>query len=200
MGLAVLLVILAYAAVLIGAPIVGYKLAAKHGWPASRRRLAAVFCFLLIFLPMFWDWLPTIWLHSYYCEKYSGLTVSKTPEQWQLANPGAAQTITRAKEPLVVGEWPKLSSRLNGRFRVDSESIEKALWLREREERIVDEVTGEVLVRFIDFSTGQQRARRLGEFRDIKLWMRRDSCQGDFQQHREFSVLRQAFANLGDQK
>jgi len=198
MGLAILLVVLAYATVLIGAPMIGYRLVAKRGWPPSRSRLVAVLCFLVIFLPVFWDWLHTIWLHSYYCETYSGLTVSKTPEQWQSANPGV--TITRAKEPVMVGEWPKYSNKLNARFRVDTESTEKALWLREREDRIVDEMTGEMLVRFVDFSTGQQHARSLSEFRGIKLWMRRDSCQGDFQQYRYFNLLAQAFANLREQK
>jgi hypothetical protein len=201
MGLVILLSVLAYLAVLIGAPMLAYRLAAKRGWRKSRRRLLTVLAFLAIFLPMFWDWLPTVWLHSYYCEKYAGLTVNKTPEQWKEANPGVADTIARPREPLQIGAWPKYSTKLSERFRLDIESQEKALWLREYEERIVDDKTEEVLVRLVDFSTGEG-LRRLANFRDIKIWMHRGSCEpeDDPKLRRQISALSQAFANLGDKK
>jgi hypothetical protein len=201
MGLVILLVVLAYLAVLIGTPIIGYRLAAKRGWEKSRRRLVAVLAFLAIFLPMFWDWLPTVWLHSYYCDKYSGITVNKTPAQWKQANPGVAETITRPKQPAQTGYWPRYSIKLSERFRLDIESREKALSLREYEERIVDDRTEEVLVRLVDFSTGEG-LRRLAHFRDIKVWMHRGSCEAedDPKLRKQVSALSEAFAGLGDTK
>lgn len=198
MGLVILLFVLAYLAVLIGAPMLAYGLAARRGWQKSRRRLVAVVPFLVIFLPMFWDWLPTIWLHSYYCDKYSGLTVNKTPEQWKQANPGVAETLVRLQKPLQVGAWPKYSRALNQRLRLDIEAREMALWLRESERRVVDEKTGETLARLVDFSTGQS-VRRFDHFRDIKIWMHRESCD-EHKLLKQFGVLSQAFEDLGDKR
>jgi hypothetical protein len=201
MGAVILLVVLAYLAVLIGAPMIGYRLAARSGWQKSRRRLVALVVFLAIFLPMFWDWLPTVWLHSYYCEKYGGLTVNKTPQQWAQANPGALERITRPEGSLQTGAWPKYSMKLSERFRLDIESREKALSLREHDERIVDVKTEEVLVRLVDFSTGEG-LRRLANFRDIKIWMHRGSCEAedDPKLRKQIGALSAAFANLGDTK
>jgi hypothetical protein len=104
MGLVVLLVILLYFALLVGATIATYYVGKKRGWPVRRCRLAATGAFLLIFLPVFWDWLPTVWLHSYYCDRYAGLAVYRTPEQWKEANPNVAQTLASRKLPPQVGE------------------------------------------------------------------------------------------------
>jgi hypothetical protein len=200
MGAVILLVVLAYLAVLIGAPMIGYRLAARSGWQKSRRRLVALIVFLAIFLPMFWDWLPTVWLHSYYCEKYGGLTVTRTPEQWKEANPGIAETIARAKEPVQTGHWPKYSVKLSDRFSVDTEAREKTFSLRETEQRVLDDKTGEVLVRLVDFSTGRT-VRGFNHFRDVKIWMHRNSCEeGEFKRQRHFSALSQAFGNLREHK
>lgn len=198
MGLVVLLVIVGYLAALFGGPLLAYKWAAKRGWVERKRSLAAAIAFLIIFLPMFWDWLPTIWLHSYYCEKYSGVTVTKTPEQWKQANPGVAETLVAPKNPTQVGAWPKFSRQLNQRFRLEVESKDKALWLKQYEERVVDEKSGETLVRFIDFSTGQSGSR-IDHLRDIKIWMRRESCD-DQALRKKFGGLRQEFENVGSQK
>jgi hypothetical protein len=198
MGLVILLVVLAYLAVLIGAPMIGYRLAARRGWKKSRRWLVAVLTFLVIFLPMFWDWLPTAWLHSYYCDKYGGLTVVKTPEQWIQANPGVVETLKRPSKPLQTGAWPKYSRPLNQRLRLETESREVALWLQQFERRVVDEKTGETLVRSVDFSTGQT-VRGFEHFRDIKTWMHLSSCD-DHKALRRFGVLSQAFEDLGERR
>jgi hypothetical protein len=181
--------------------MIGYRLAARRGWKTSRRWLVAVLTFLVIFLPIFWDWLPTVWLHSYYCGKYSGITVNKTPAQWKEANPGVAETIARPKEPVQVGAWPRYSIKLNERFRLETEAREKALSLRESEKRVVDDKTGEVLVRLIDFSTGRS-VRRFDYFRDVKIWMHRDSCEenDEHKRQKQFSALSEAFGNLREHK
>jgi hypothetical protein len=198
MGVVILLVVLAYLAVLIGAPMIGYRLAARRGWQKSRRRLVALVVFLAIFLPMFWDWVPTALLHSHYCDKYGGLTVHKTAEQWVQANPGVAETLKKPSKPLQTGEWPKYSRMLNQRLRLETESQEMALWLQQFERRVVDEQTGETLVRLVDFSTGQS-VRGFEHFRDIKIWMHLASCD-EHKAFRQFGVLSQPFENLGDKR
>lgn len=43
---------------------------------------------LVMWLIPFWDWLPTVAVHQYYCATEAGFWVYKTPEQWKLENPG----------------------------------------------------------------------------------------------------------------
>ena len=152
----------------------------------------------MVLLVVFWDWAPTVWLHSYYCDKSAGLTVNKTPEQWKQENPGIAATLVRQKPPLQVGAGDKFYLQLNQRFRWEIDQPEKVLWLRQNDERIVDSKTGEVLARFIDFSTGQS-GHNLGSFRDYKPWMYRESCapQGHSVAGDKFGEIRIAYETLG---
>src|SRR5215470_13824712 len=149
MGLVVLFVILLYVAVLVVATILGYRFGARRGWSTRKRWLAAVAGFMLIFLPVFWDWLPTIWLHSYYCEKQAGLSVYRTPEQWMQANPGITETLIQFRPAPQVGDGDKYYLQLNQRLRwqIDNSRI---YWLVafvvQHRERVVDTNTGEVLV------------------------------------------------------
>jgi len=201
MALVVLSFIFLYVAVLIGAAVIGYQWGKRRGWSTRRRWSAAAVGFLIIFLPMFWDWLPTVWLHSYYCEKYGGLTVYKTPEQWKKENPGVAESLARQEPPLQVGRSEKYYRVLNQRFRLELEANEKPLWLREDHERVVDSKTGEILVRYVEFSTGQPGSS-VDHFRDVKIWMRRESCEPveNRVRRKKFGMLVQQFENLGGEK
>jgi len=49
----------------------------KWGLPAA----------LAMYLLVFWDHVPTLLAHRYYCQRHAGLTVHKTPEQWRAENP-----------------------------------------------------------------------------------------------------------------
>ncbi len=187
-----------YLIVLILLTCLTYQWVAKRGSPRGKRRLIATVGFLVVFLVMFWDWLPTVWLHSYYCDKYAGLTVYKTLEQWKQENPGIAETMVRQKPPLLVGTGDKHYFQLNQRFRWEIEYTEKVLWLGHYENRVVDSKTGEVLARYIDFSTGQS-GHNLGSFRDFKPWMYRQSCAplGRSVDGDRFGEIRIAYETLG---
>lgn len=198
MGLVVLLVMILYFVLLVGATIATYYIAKKHGWPARWRQLAATGTFLVIFLPVFWDWLPTVWLHSYYCEKYAGLSVYKTPEQWRLANPGVAETLVRLRPAQQVGYGNTYYFQLNQRFRWELSNSSVGFFLVQHTERLVDGSTGEVLVRFLDFSTGLGSLSPT-EFRDYKFWMTRISCEpeGNRVARAKFNESRLMFQSLG---
>ena len=45
----------------------------------------------------FWDWLPTVATHQFYCATDSGFWVYKTPEQWKAQNPGVMETLVKNK-------------------------------------------------------------------------------------------------------
>ncbi len=57
--------------------------------------LAAFFMYNLVF----WDWIPTLLVHKYYCATEAGFWVYKTPEQWKVENPGIAETLSRHHLP-----------------------------------------------------------------------------------------------------
>jgi hypothetical protein len=64
----------------------------------NRSRKSAIYSgttvFLAIFLPVFWDWIPTIIAHDYYC-KQAGFTEFKPVEQWKKENPGVWETLRK---------------------------------------------------------------------------------------------------------
>jgi len=197
-GLSVLLAILVYLAILIGITVACFRVAKTRGWSRRKSWYAATGGFLLIFLPVFWDWLPTVWLHAHYCEKYSGLSVYQTPNQWRDANLDPAKALVRQKPPLQIGSNNKYHFQLNQRLRWEVELVQQSLWLVRNDERVVDGATGQTLAHLIDFSTGQS-TRHPTSFRDYKFWMSRPSCETEGQQARrkEFNLLTVNFENLG---
>lgn len=65
-------------------------------WRQGRKlnRSVAIACatlaFLSLYLPVFWDFIPTIIAHRYYCAKDAGIVMVKDPRQW--ASEHAAET------------------------------------------------------------------------------------------------------------
>jgi hypothetical protein len=90
LGLMVLLAIGLYFVILMVATYWGYR------FFKNRSRKSAIYSgttvFLAIFLPVFWDWIPTIIAHDYYC-KQTGVTEFKPVEQWKKENPGVWETL-----------------------------------------------------------------------------------------------------------
>jgi len=194
MGLVVLFFVVIYLALLVAATAWGYRFGKKRGWPSRKCWSAAAVGFLVIFLPVFWDWLPTVWLHSYYCGKFGGVTVNKTLEQWKQENPGVAETLVRPKTVQQVNTVNGRDFQLNQRVRWEIQWEEKPLWLRQHSERLADIKNGEVIAQYIDFSTGQSR-RFTNNLRDFKVWMYRDSCEpeGKSTNRERFSEIKAAF-------
>lgn len=48
---------------------------------------------------VFWDLIPTLVMHKYYCATQAGFWVYKTPEQWMKENPEVMGTLARSLEP-----------------------------------------------------------------------------------------------------
>ena len=192
MGFVLLIGAPLYLAALAGATASGFYFAKLNDWSPAIRRLSAGVGFLLVFLPVFWDWIPTVWLHSYYCDNNSGLTVNKTLDDWQKENPGVIETLVQPKSPRQLAAGDRRVYELNQRFRWEVESTSKHLGLRETQNRIVDSITGEVLVRLIDYSDGMGK---LQTFRDFKVWLARNSCPA--QGGKEFGRLLGIYKTLG---
>ncbi len=96
LGLVIIAFIVAYLAVSGLVVWLAARWARKH-----KRRpwvwggLAALVMYNLVF----WDWIPTIAMHKYYCATQAGFWVYKTPEQWARENPGVLETLSMSHLP-----------------------------------------------------------------------------------------------------
>lgn len=199
MGLVVLFVILLYLAALVAAPAIAYRWAAQSdGWSSRERKGIAAIAFAILFLPMFWDWIPTVWAYSYYCDTYFGLAISRTPQQWKKENPGVAETLVRQTPSLSGGSIGNRYYQLNQRFRWEIRNTDRFLTIVQRDETLVDSHTGDVLIRYIDFFTSHN-VRSIQSLRDVKVWLNRNSCEPEGQRKTEthFSRLRLELQNIG---
>ena len=79
LGLVVLVVMVLYLWLLVWATRRGWRWGIeKKGWAGHKRWLGAASGFLIVYLPVFWDFLPTVAVHQFYCAKDSGFWVYKT--------------------------------------------------------------------------------------------------------------------------
>jgi hypothetical protein len=87
-GLAVLLAMGVYLLLSVGVVKWAIRYARDNGKSAKRWGWGAAF---VMYSLVFWDWIPTIATHQYYCAKDSGFWVYKTLDQWKAENPGVME-------------------------------------------------------------------------------------------------------------
>lgn len=104
---------------------------------------------------VFWDFIPTLIAHKYYCATEAGFWVYKTPEQWMQENPGVAETLvaTPSKSENLGNELTRywVNQRLYFEVRRKRNFVH-ALW--REDERLVDADTQQVLAKVVSFSRG----------------------------------------------
>jgi hypothetical protein len=203
-GLIVVIVATIYIALLVRATLAAYRWAKKRGLSKGRRWAVAASAFLAIYLPVFWDHIPTLLAHKYYCEKEAGFWIYKTVEQWKKENPGVAGTLTwanvgaRSSDPIT-----KLQTvRLNERFieRLAQQRI-PFLPVTKSEYAVVDEKTSEVVIRQIAIGAGYGNMMIGSDWRSLKFWLQIDPCFGqDVQGMHAFNSVREGFKRMGVQR
>lgn len=159
----------------------------KWGLPAA----------LAMYLLVFWDHVPTLLAHRYYCQRHAGLTVHKTPEQWRAENPGVAATLS----------WKELSDRYRGdpgvtgfvlNERIRSETRQRRLRILPvtiSYDRIVDSATNEILVERVRVGSGygSMAVGGSGDWRVVKFWVGGESCLP-----KGFGILEQQYKRIGE--
>jgi len=179
MGLVVLgaigLYLLISVAVVVGA--IGY--ARRHGKKVWRWGGGAA---LVMYLIPFWDWLPTVAMHRYYCSTEAGFWVYKTLDQWKVENPGVMEGLVANKVPVLVSHegdqdsWTD-AEMLNQRIKIVSKRNGPLFLHRWRwEGEWVDSKNNEVLARYVDFYTSHER--RQAGWSGWKFWLATDHCVG----------------------
>ena len=196
MGVVILAVALLYLLISLGVVYWALQYAWKHDKSQARWGWGAA---LVMFLIPFWDWLPTVAVHQYTCATEAGFWVYKTPEQWRKENPGVMEGLVGHEQSPTkhVGDDNNftityfLNERFNwivslhGRLPINR-------WRYEYE--VVDVKTGEVLGRYVDFSTSQ--SRRGGGFGESgwKFWLDNGHCSGGRHNKSEMGNFMEHFA------
>jgi hypothetical protein len=148
----------------------------RWGWGAA----------LVMYLIPFWDWIPTVAMHQYYCATEAGFWVYKTPEQWSKENPGVMETLVTNKgvpnrnERFDDGHGEKDIYLLNERFNwiVTQQDFSVVLPIIRSEQQVKDAKTTEVLARYVNFSTGNSVKNTVGPPGPMKFWLHRGHCAG----------------------
>jgi hypothetical protein len=203
-GLVVLVVGVIYLALLIWATRASYRWAKGKGFSKSRCWASAAGGFLVVYLPVFWDHIPTLISYQYSCAADAGFWEYKTIDQWKRENQGVAETLIAVKglSPSTrSGDMQNFTDtyRLNQRFsRVSRKTgplpINRWRWDYE----IVDTKTGEVLSRSVDFSTGNGFIG--GAELPMKFWLQLGYCKGGAVYLARQSPVQDAWKNIGQKE
>ncbi len=177
MGFVIFIALALYLLISIGVVAWAISHAKKNGKSAIRWGLSAA---LVMYLIPFWDWIPTVVAHKYYCSTEAGFWVYKTPEQWKKENPGAMETLVANKgaPSNYVGDAENYKETyfLNSRFNWVVKKNGPFLLNRwQREQEVVDSKTNDVLARYIDFSTGNGN---IGGEPELRFWLHVEHCIG----------------------
>jgi len=179
-GLAVVGVFFIY--LLLCAGVVGWavKAARKRGIKGWKWGVPAA---LFMYLIVFWDHIPTLLLHHYYCATKAGYWVYKSPEQWKKENPGVAETLTWVQEgegyfvdiPLGTTDFNGVyRQQLNERFVRQTTGIKNTLFpLTINTTEIKDIATGSVVVKMVTVTSGYGAFSVGGSW---KFWVGSRSC------------------------
>lgn len=147
------------------------RYAARHGRSKWRWGIGA---FLLVYLPIFWDWIPTVVVHQYYCAKDSGFWVYKTLDQWKAENPGVMERLHQTLQP--IQKMPHGYLQIwDERFAIETHRRFPVPLLSTKvdEELLIDRKTGEVLAKGVNVGSGVGNMMTGGGF---KFWLNQKPC------------------------
>jgi len=180
-GLVVVATAAIYVALLVWTTRAVYRWAKRQGWSTVRCRWAATGGLSVLALPIFWDFVPTVVVNSYYCHTIAGFTAFKTLEQWRDENSAIADS-------LVLGERSRLETLpdgtqryfLNTRMIFESRKVTPVPILSTMlfEEKVVDAANGQVLAK--DVTVGAGYANPLvasSDWRGFKMWLDIGTCR-----------------------
>jgi hypothetical protein len=105
---------------------------------------------------VFWDLIPTLVMHKYYCATQAGFWVYKTPVQWGRENPEMMGKLARSLEPKKIEKLPNGIKRywLTQRFYNDILQKKVFLSVSKRETTFYDAKTKELISKSTNFYRG----------------------------------------------
>lgn len=182
-GLIVLAVAALYFSVMFFAVRWAWRIGRANGGSRGRAFSCAALAFLLVYLPVFWDHIPTLVVHRYHCAQDAGFTAYVDAKQWQAKNAEAVAAVRRLppREQVAFVRLPMSSDgfeqsiEFGGLHRFDSRHRRVLPWLSvvRQERRIADARTGEVLAVAVDYSAGSSRPEYLRWWNSIGSCVKR---------------------------
>ena len=193
-GLIVLLVIAGYIAVSVWVVKATMRWARRRGRSATRWGWGAG---LLMYLLVFWDFIPTVLLHRYLCATEQGFWVYKTIEQWQQENPGVAETLTPLEGMQLKEPGARRGYLLNQRFAnvlLEKKDPLPFLPVSIHEERIVDLKNGQIMAKHVRIGSGYG-SFAVGSEGAWKSWLKQPDCNRN---RRDFASYEYELKHQGD--
>lgn len=202
-GLAYLLAAIVFLMVLGAAVSIAWRRGMKRG---SRKRAwaYATIAFLAVYLPVFWDHIPTVLAHRYYCAKDGGLTVYKDPKVWLAEHKDELESLRvkpggESVNQVLSDGWER--SHLINKVAVIDHRISRPIFLpgidlwREAT-RLVDLQNNDILA--INIGYGTYRGFAAG---GIKVWLYRNGCdQGSSRRFGEVWAAYSIYEQIGETK
>jgi hypothetical protein len=192
MGLVIIGALALYLLLSIAVVIGAIKFAKQNGKSAKRWGWSAA---LVMYLIPFWDWIPTVAVHQYYCSTEAGFWVYKTPEQWVKENPRVIETLALAsadKELQYLNHKKVYFESITDRRRLPLIPI--TLYSDE----IVDVASRELLAKHVGVGSGYGYISTSNDWRSIKFWLNLDPCDGQALPSRgEFEAILVQYRKLG---
>jgi hypothetical protein len=148
----------------------------RRGWPYGMA------VYLAVAVLLFWDWLPMEMSYKDKCENEAGLTVYKTPEQWQQENPGVWETLTPAswKGRLLINRKNESGSlirhRRNERFAEEYQTIRHWFTVVENRRSVIDLQNDTPVIVYVNFKTNFKSFMLDLKFNNFRFWMEKTGC------------------------
>lgn len=152
MGLVILGAMGLYLLISVGVVVWAAGYARKNGKSAKRWGFSAA---LVMYLLVFWDHIPTLIVHKYYCEKEAGFWVYKTLDQWKAENPGVAETLDSRLEIKLYDPQMKNRFWITQRFYTDVSRTSIFHAVGRTEEVFIDAFTHQPIARSVNIFRGQ---------------------------------------------
>lgn len=210
-GLMVLLFFAIYLAVSFWITKLAAAWAKKNG---RRSWLWGGLAAFLMYNLVFWDFIPTLVAHNYYCETEAGFRVFKTPEQWRRDNPGIAAEEVKPLgkslhempyRPLHAGST-KVVLKINNRIYLDSnyeKNIIAILPVHRLTSFVADARDEQRLAMLVTYQSGYGNPMTGGDLRGLKRWLSRNNCSnsssGDYERESGYTAFLAGIIKLGEQ-
>lgn len=189
-------------------------------WAAKRKRSGwwGVLAAFVMYNLVFWDWIPTVLAHKYYCSTQAGFKIYKTPEEWKKENPELMaedlKPLGKNKEMLWDFPYKPLKSNpnktvlmINQRIYLDYETkrnILSLLPIHKSTNFILDFKNDQKLAQQITFKSGYGNPMTTGGILGFKGWLANDNCSGltsgEDAKKTGYTKYIENIINLGEQK
>lgn len=179
-GLVVLIAAALYCLVMFLSVRGAWRKGLASGGSRTRAFRYAALAFLAVYLPVFWDHIPTLVVHRAMCAKDAGFTAYMDAKKWSAKNAEAVTVVNRLSRneressiqaPKTADGFER-SISLGGLLFREYQYRKVVSWLSvgRSERRIADARTGEVLAVSIDYGAGPSSPENL------RWWNQIESC------------------------